>query len=69
MPTRGMRRFLGPEEESISYSQLARSSTSRPPGLFEGLLFSALGVARGGGGVEEEQGRAGGTTPDVLVEE
>lgn len=43
----GLRRFLGMDKEPISYSQLARSSASRPAYLFERLLESVLGVARG----------------------
>ena len=45
--TPAMRRFLGTEEDSISYSQLARSSTSRPSEFFEGLLPSLLPRPRG----------------------
>jgi len=40
-----LRRFLGMEEEWISYSQLARSSTSRPAECFEVLLYSVLHLA------------------------
>lgn len=41
-------RFLGMGGSSwVSYSQLARSSTSRPAGCFEGLLASVLRLARG----------------------
>jgi Transposase DDE domain len=41
----GVRGFLGTDERRVSYSQLARSSTSRPSDLFERLLRSVLGVA------------------------
>ena len=42
----GLRRFLGMEGEWVSYSQLARSSTSRPADLFEGLLCRCCALAR-----------------------
>ena len=61
-----VRRFLGMEEEPISYSQLARSSASRPASLFEGLLFSVLGVARGGGGGKRRSKKGGRDDPDAL---
>lgn len=64
-----VRRFLGMEEEPISYSQLARSSSSRPASLFEGLLFSVLGVARGGGGGgggKRRSKKGGRDDPDAL---
>lgn len=54
-----VRRFLGMEERWISYSQVARSSTSRPSACFEGLFFSVLGVAR------ERLGRSP-SDPDLL---
>lgn len=44
-----VRRFLGMQKEWISYSQLARSSTSRPSGCFEELLRKVLPLARSDG--------------------
>ncbi len=41
-----VRRFLGMDQEWVSYSQLARSSTSRPAECFERLLCSVLRLAR-----------------------
>lgn len=43
-----LRRFLGPDVR-VSYSQLARSSTSRPAECFERLLASLSRRARGSG--------------------
>jgi hypothetical protein len=40
-----VRRFLGMEEEWVSYSQLARSSASRPSECFEELLRSVMRLA------------------------
>jgi hypothetical protein len=56
-----LRRFLGMEEGLVSYSQLARSSTSRPAGCLEELLRSVMVLARG---------RRGGRTnaPEILEE-
>jgi Transposase DDE domain len=41
-----LRRSLGMSEGWVSYSQLARSSTSRPSGFFEGLLALLVRLAR-----------------------
>jgi Transposase DDE domain len=62
----GLRRFLGMEEEQISYSQLARSSTSRPSELFERLLGALLGVAHGGGKKKKKKRRGGRDDPEAL---
>ena len=59
-----MRRFLG-QEGSISYSQLARSSTSRPPEFFEGLLARLLRRARGNRG-GARKGRSSSAAPLLL---
>ena len=40
-------RFLGMDEGWVSYSQLARSSTSRPAGFFEALLAALVRRAKG----------------------
>lgn len=47
-----LRRILG-MPGWISYSQLARSSASRPAGFFEGLLAALLRRAKAGGGAPE----------------
>lgn len=51
-----LRRFLR-MDEWVSYSQLARSSASRPAGFFEGLLACVLRLARA---------RAGRCPPEIL---
>ena len=60
----GVRRFLGidRQEQWVSYSQLARSSTSRPSECFEGLLRCVLGLAHS----RRRGGRA--SVPEILRE-
>jgi hypothetical protein len=61
-----VRRFLGMEQGLVSYSQFARSSTSRPADLFERLLGSVLRVARGRGA---RRGARRGTQPGTHEEQ
>lgn len=50
-----VRRFLGLDREGVSYSQLARSSTSRPAECFERLLCSVVRLQHGRGNPNAEE--------------